>query len=181
MQSPPLRHRAAPLLVLGAATLLLLGAAVRPSAARQSRSVDGTAAPLQRAAAARTRPMAGVTDGPFMVEYYYRVRWGHQAEFLRLFRKNHLPVLERQVQLGSMSSYTAVEPFYHAPDQARWDYRVTIVYPSAAVAHAPDPAADPAFRRALFPDTATFAAEERRRFELLEAHWDVPVVPLALK
>ena len=25
----------------------------------------------------------------------------------------------------------------------------------------------------LYPDQATFRAEERRRFELLEAHWDV--------
>lgn len=132
---------------------------------------DGTAAPPGRAASAE----------PFTVEYYYRVRWGHQAEFLRLFRKNHLPVLERQVQMGLMTSFSAVEPFYHAGDTMRWDYRVTIVYPNAAVAHAPDPAADPAFRRALFPDTATFEAEERRRFEILEAHWDVPVVPLKLR
>jgi hypothetical protein len=28
----------------------------------------------------------------------------------------------------------------------------------------------------MYPDTAAFAREERRRFELLLAHWDVPVV-----
>lgn len=27
----------------------------------------------------------------------------------------------------------------------------------------------------LFPDRERHAAEERRRFELLEAHWDVPL------
>ena len=27
----------------------------------------------------------------------------------------------------------------------------------------------------LFPDQARHRAEERRRFELLEAHWDVPL------
>jgi hypothetical protein len=27
----------------------------------------------------------------------------------------------------------------------------------------------------LFPDQATFKREEQRRFELLEAHWDVPL------
>jgi hypothetical protein len=27
----------------------------------------------------------------------------------------------------------------------------------------------------LFPDQERYAAEERRRFELLEAHWDVPL------
>ena len=143
-------------------------------------------AALGATATVGTRPAvaAAVTraaDQPFTVEYYYRVRWGQQAEFLRLFRKNHLPVLEKEVKMGLMSSFSAVEPFYHASEDARWDYRVTIVYPSAAAAHGADPAADPAFRRALFPDTATFAAEERRRFELLEAHWDVPVVPLSLR
>ena len=120
-------------------------------------------------------------EEPFVVEYYYRVRWGHQAEFLRLFRKNHLPLLEKERQMGLMTDFSAVEPFYHATEDGRWDYRVTIVYPSAAVAHAPDPGADPAFRRALFPDTATFAAEERRRFEILDAHWDVPITPLKLR
>jgi hypothetical protein len=32
----------------------------------------------------------------------------------------------------------------------------------------------------LYPDQVAFGAEERRRFELLEAHWDVPLeeVPL---
>jgi hypothetical protein len=27
----------------------------------------------------------------------------------------------------------------------------------------------------LYPDRARFNAEEQRRFELLEAHWDLPV------
>ena len=33
----------------------------------------------------------------------------------------------------------------------------------------------------LYPDQVQFRAEERRRFELVEAHWDVPLVehPLA--
>lgn len=165
------RGRGVRFAALIALSLVLLGSGARLAAARQG-------VPPSRPSAVKAVPSA--TDA-FTVEYYYRVRWGYQGEFLRLFRKNHVPVLERQIQLGHMTSYTAVEPFYHAADQARWDFRVTIVYPSAAVAHAPDPASDPAFRRALFPDTATFAAEERRRFELLEAHWDVPVVPLTLK
>lgn len=158
---------------LGLAALLVVAGGGSLALARQG--------PPSRPATAARPATPATTSSPFTVEYYYRVRWGHQDEFLRLFKKNHVPILQRQVELGYMTSYTAVEPFYHAADQSRWDYRVTIVYPSAAVAHAPDPGSDPAFRRALFPDTATFAAEERRRFELLEAHWDVPVVPLPLR
>jgi hypothetical protein len=33
--------------------------------------------------------------------------------------------------------------------------------------------------RRLFPDQDRFKQEERRRFELLEAHWDVPLNDLA--
>ena len=36
-----------------------------------------------------------------MVEYYYKVRWGHQEEFLALFAKNHLPILEKEKALGA--------------------------------------------------------------------------------
>jgi hypothetical protein len=32
-----------------------------------------------------------------------------------------------------------------------------------------------ALKLRLYPDQATFLAEEQRRFELLEAHWDVPL------
>lgn len=162
------------LIVTGVALALLGGlVTVRSAAARPQ-------TPPPRGAAARPAMPTGTAE-PFTVEYYYRIRWGHQAEFLRLFRKNHLPVLEKEVQMGRMTGFSAVEPIYHAGEETRWDYRVTIVYPSAAAAHSPDPMDDPAFRRALFPDTATFAAEERRRFELLDAHWDVPVVPLKLR
>jgi hypothetical protein len=27
----------------------------------------------------------------------------------------------------------------------------------------------------LYPDQETFRREERRRFEILQAHWDVPI------
>ena len=32
-------------------------------------------------------------DGPFSVEYYYKIRWGHVDEWMALYRKNHYPVL----------------------------------------------------------------------------------------
>lgn len=30
-------------------------------------------------------------DRPFVAEYYYKARWGDADEFIRLFKKNHLP------------------------------------------------------------------------------------------
>ena len=116
----------------------------------------------------------------YVVEYYYKVRWGHQQEFLDLFRKNHLPLLERQRERGRILEISAVAPRYHGTEEGRWDYRVTLVYPSAAVAAATDPNAD-ADRRQLYPDSATFAREEQRRFEILVAHWDLPISPVVLR
>ncbi len=109
---------------------------------------------------------------PYVVEYYYKVRWGHQAEFLALFRKNHLPLLKKQVESGRMLSVEMIAPRYHMPEPTRWDYRVTIVFQSAARGMEHDPAD---LVSQLYPDQETFKREEQRRFEILEAHWDLPI------
>jgi len=116
----------------------------------------------------------------FVIEYYYKVRWGHQQEFFDLFRKNHLPLLDKEVEKGRILEVTMVGPRHHGTEDGRWDYRVTIVYPNVAAAHAPSPVTE-AERRRLFPDSGAFEREERRRFEILEAHWDLPIIPLRLR
>jgi hypothetical protein len=45
---------------------------------------------------------------PFTVEYYYKARWGFADEFLALFRKNHWPVLQKQVESGRLVRVSAV-------------------------------------------------------------------------
>jgi hypothetical protein len=110
---------------------------------------------------------------PFAVEYYYKARWGHADEFLELFRKNHWPVLRRQVQGGRFLGVSASRPRYHTTEDGRWDYRVTIVFRDVLAAH--EHADEEAIKRELFPDQETFRREERRRFEILLAHWDLPV------
>ncbi len=126
--------------------------------------------------------MPGQTqDDGFVVEYYYKVRWGHQQEFLELFRRNHLPVLEREIELGRIRHVTAVAPRYHATEDGRWDYRITIVFADAAAAAAPSPVSHSETEmRRLFPDGEAFEREDQRRFEILNAHWDLPLVPVVL-
>ena len=34
-------------------------------------------------------------EQPYVLESYYKVRWGKADEFIRLFKKNHLPVLKK--------------------------------------------------------------------------------------
>ncbi len=128
------------------------------------------ALPASVGAQARSAP----AEEPFVVDYYYKVRWGFQEEFLRLYKKNHYPVLMKEKEQGRLLEVTAVEPRYHATEDGRWDYRVTIVYRSVAAAHEPEPLTEAELRQ-LFPDQDTFRREEQRRFEILAAHWDVPL------
>ena len=122
---------------------------------------------------------AAQTDKPFMVEYYYKTKWGHADEFISLFKKNHYPLLKKQVEIGRMLKVSAVMPVYHTTEDGRWDYRVTIVYKNAAVAH--DGFDSAALMKQLFPDQEAYKKEEQRRFEILDAHWDLPIKDVDLE
>jgi len=129
--------------------------------------------------AAPPNPQATASEGkPFVVEYYYKVKWGHAEEFLTLFKKNHYPLLKKQVEMGRMLSVSAVNPRYHTTEDGRWDYRVTIVFKNATVAN--EPFDEQALIKQLYPDQTTYKKEEQRRFEILEAHWDLPIRDLDL-
>ena len=67
------------------------------------------------------------SDKPFLVEYYYKTKWGHADEFLKLFKKNHYPLLKKQVEMGRMLKVWMDQPRYHTTEDGRWDYRVTII------------------------------------------------------
>jgi hypothetical protein len=123
-------------------------------------------------------PLSAQQPEPYVVEYYYKAQWGHAQEFIDLFRKNHFPVLQHDVQNGRILEVTAMAPRYHATEDGRWDYRVTIVFRDVAAAFSPGPS-DEEMRR-LYPDQETFQREEQRRFQILEAHWDVPIQPVIL-
>jgi hypothetical protein len=44
---------------------------------------------LASSAFAQGAPPQTAADQPYSMEYYYKVQWGHQQEFLQLFLKNH--------------------------------------------------------------------------------------------
>ena len=112
-------------------------------------------------------------DETFTVEYYYKAKWGYAEEFLRLFRKNHLPVLKEQLKSGRITRLKLEKTRYHATEDGRWDFRVTIVFKSAAIAFSPS--SEEEIIKKLYPDQETFKKEEQRRFEILASHWDVPI------
>jgi len=118
-------------------------------------------------------------DQPFVIEYYYKAKWGHAEEFLALFKKNHYPVLKKEVELGRMLKVSMTVPRYHTTEDGRWDYRVTIVFKNAAIAN--DNFDSSALIKQLFPDQETYKKEEQRRFEILDAHWDLPIKDVDLE
>ena len=139
-----------------------------------------TGLPLPRARAARAR--AGARAGTARragqagdrAAYFYKVKWGFQDEFERLFFKNHYPVL--QAQMGERGRITGVEvmrPTYHGDGRADWTFLVVISFANLNAFVGPNEEA--AIQKRLYPDQETFKKEEQRRFEILDAHWDVPL------
>jgi hypothetical protein len=112
-------------------------------------------------------------EQPYVIEYYYKAKWGHADEFLALFKKNHYPVLKKEMELGRMLKVTMATPRYHATEDCRWDFRVTIVFKNAAIAN--DNFDSGALIKQLYPDQETYKKEEQRRFEILESHYDIPI------
>jgi hypothetical protein len=124
-------------------------------------------------AAVHAQSTPAPSDQPFVVEYYYKARWGYADEFLKLFKKNHYPLLKKEVEMGRMVKVWMDQPRYHTTEDGRWDYRVTIVFKNATVAN--EPFDEDALKKQLFPDQEGYQHEEQRRFMILEAHWDLPI------
>ena len=122
-------------------------------------------------------PPQGAPDQPYTMEYYYKVQWGHQQEFLQLFLKNHYPLLRKIVESGRMLAVKIEQPSNHMTEDARWDFRVTIKFKNSTLATTANPDEERLVRQ-LWPDQETYRREEQRRFEILLAHWDLPVTDI---
>jgi hypothetical protein len=109
------------------------------------------------------------------VHNFYRTKWGHHDEFLELFKRNHLPILRELVSRGQFLGVKLQVPRLHGDGRADWDVLVTIVFRDWA---AVDEHHDAEIAQRLYPDQATFREEERRRFEILDAHWDILLTPV---
>jgi hypothetical protein len=129
---------------------------------------------------AQGAPPQGGADQPYTIEYYYKVQWGHQQEFLDLFLKNHYPLLKKIQSTGRMLAVKIESPAYHTTEDGRWDYRVTITFKDSAVATTANPEEE-ALIKQLWPDQDRYKREEQRRFEILAAHWDLPVTNITPK
>ena len=127
--------------------------------------------------AAQGSPPQGAPDKPYTMEYYYKVQWGHQQEFLQLFLKNHYPLLKKNVQAGRMLSVKIETPANHMTEDSRWDYRVTIRFKNSTLATTANSQEESMIKQ-LWPDQEAYQREEQRRFAILLAHWDLPVTDI---
>jgi hypothetical protein len=129
-------------------------------------------ASVPRGLAQQTAGNASISasDKPYLVEWVYKVKWGHADEFWQIFKKYQISVLNREKELGYITSYTVYRPGLHTGEDTRWEYRIVITYRNQAFSgHGAE------ITKQLFPDQATLKREENRRWELTDAHYDLPI------
>ena len=49
-------------------------------------------------------------DETFIIENYYKVKWGYAEEFISLYKKNHYPLLKKALEKGDLISIKVEKP-----------------------------------------------------------------------
>jgi len=109
----------------------------------------------------------------FIIENYYKVKWGYADEFINLWKVNHYPLLKKAIEKGDIISVEAEKPKLHSGEDTRFDFKVTIVFKNEKLAF--DPNLTKQYEKQLYPDLEKLKKDEQHRFELLIAHWDVMI------
>ena len=126
--------------------------------------------PRTRAQQNSATPSASPADKPYLVEWVYKVKWGYKDEFWQIFKKYQIAILNREKEIGYITSYTVYRPGTHTGEDTRWEYRVMITYKNqAASGHIAE------VGRQVFPDHEAFKRGESRRWEVTEMHYDLPI------
>ena len=121
-------------------------------------------------------PAPQAAGEPKTVWFFYTVKWGSQDEFLDLFQRNHYPILKAMEKAGHYLSVKTFVPENHGDGRADWTFAVELVEPAVK----PSSPTEQEIVARLYPDRAKLQREEERRFQLLTAHWDVPLNRLDL-
>ena len=114
----------------------------------------------------------------FIIENYYKVKWGFADEFINLWKVNHYPLLKKAIDKGDIISVEAEKPKLHSGEDTRFDFKVTIVFKNEKLAF--DPNLTKQYEKQLYPDLEKLKKDEQLRFELLIAHWDVMIEKIEL-
>lgn len=117
-------------------------------------------------------------DETFIIENYYKVKWGYADEFIQLWKTNHYPLLKKAIENGDILSVTAEKPKLHSGEDTRWDFKVILVFKNAKLAFDPDLTTP--YKKQIYPDLEKLGRDEQHRFELLLSHWDVMIERIQL-
>lgn len=107
---------------------------------------------------------------PFVVERTYWIKPGKELQFIGLFEKNAVPLLQAKVKEGSVLWMRLARPQFNAANE-QWDLRVTIAWRDADSAMERISKA----RAQLAKDTPRLAMEQQIMEELVVERTDVPV------
>ena len=102
-----------------------------------------------------------------VVESYYKLAPGKADEWLALFKKWHLPILQERRKEGKILSITIYQPRLHQGGP-EWDYKVILRYADYAAMGAPDAQ----ITKRLYPNEEELLRNEHRRWEITAHHWD---------
>lgn len=115
---------------------------------------------------------------PFGISFY-KVKAGHEDEWLQLFMTWHYPLLEYALEHGTLIEFKLNVPDGHGRD-APWSFAGTYLAPTAQ-SEASLPVGRAELIENLFGDTMDdYVAGEKRRWELTEQHWDTNFIELDL-
>ena len=119
---------------------------------------------------AQAPPKQGAGE-PKTIWFFYTVKWGGQDEFLDLFQRNHYPILKARRRRGCSCRFR--RPCRRTTATAGPTGRS----PSSSSSRQPGRRRRPKTRLSpsCFRTGRSSHEEEQRRFELLVAHWDVPL------
>src|SRR5687767_60411 len=115
----------------------------------------------------------------FIIENYYKVKWGFADEFINLWKVNHYPLLKKAIDKGDIISVVAEKPKLHSGEDTRFDFKVTLVFKNEKLAF--DPNLTKQYEKQIYPDLEKLKKDEQHRFELLIAHWDVMIERIELQ
>ncbi|HJS53004.1 MAG TPA: hypothetical protein VJ765_00630 [Chitinophagaceae bacterium] len=115
----------------------------------------------------------------FIIENYYKAKWGYADEFIDLWKVNHYPLLKKAIEKGDIISVEAEKPKLHSGEDTRFDFKVTLVFKNEKLAF--DPNLTEPYKKQLYPDLEKLKKDEQHRFGLLIAHWDVMIEKISLQ
>ena len=107
---------------------------------------------------------------PFVVEQTYWIKPGKELQFISLFEKNRVPLLQAKVKEGAVLWMRLSRPQFNAANE-QWDLRVTVAWRDAGSAMEQISKA----KSQLARDTQRLAMEQQIMEELIVERTDIPV------